>query len=69
MKKSIAILLVAASTILSLILSTALINYGAVELGALIYLIVPVTIGAGSILVFFPVDNFLKKREHLLRLV
>jgi len=63
MKKSIALLLIAASTVLSVVISMAFINYGAMELGALIYLIVPVIIGIFSSVLFFLLDHFLKNRR------
>ena len=40
--------MIAASIVLSVVISMAFFNYGAMELGALIYLIVPAIIGIFS---------------------
>jgi len=66
LKKIFSILTIAASGLLSVIIATAWINYGAIELGALIYFFIPLLILIGTVLVFLVVDIFLKGKRTLI---
>ncbi len=63
MKKITALLLIAVSTVLSLIIAMAYVNYGAVELGALAYLYGGVLAGIITILLFLLADHFFSRRR------
>ena len=57
---------IATSGILSIILATAWVNFGAIELGAIIYFILPLLIGFGTLILFWLTDKFLfQKRVYL----
>ena len=58
MTKKTSILTITASGLLSIIIATAWVNFGAISLGALIYLIVPLIIAIGTIILFFIVNEF-----------
>jgi hypothetical protein len=66
LKKVISILTIIASGLVSIIISTAWVNYGAMELGALIYLLIPLITVTGTILLFLVADIFLKEERNLL---
>ena len=63
MKKITALLLIAASTVLSVIIAMAFVNYGAVELGALGYLFAVVLTGIATILLFLLADHFFNRKR------
>ena len=50
------VLRIAASSVLSVVIAMAGVEYGAVELGALVYMIVPLFIGIVSTLLFLYLD-------------
>lgn len=54
------------SGIFSLIIATASIDYGAMELGALIYFIIPIIVLIGTIILFLVIDIFLKEIRNAL---
>jgi hypothetical protein len=54
------------SGLLSVTIATVWINYGAIELGALIYLLIPLITAIGTILLFLVADIFLKEERNLL---
>ena len=66
-KKS--VLTITASGLLSILIAVAWVNFGAVELGALIYFFVPLFIGLVTIGLFMAFDNDVLKRRQLLTLV
>ncbi len=59
MTKKSSILSIAASGLLSIIIATAWVNFGAISLGALIYLIVPSIIAIVTIILFFIVTAYI----------
>jgi len=58
------ILLIAASGVLSVIIATAGVEYGAVELGALIYVFVPMMVTAATVIIFFLMRRFLPEHKN-----
>lgn len=64
MKKYQAVLLIIASILMSVIIASAFVNFGAIELGAIYYFVLPVLFGICTVILFFPVDHFLKKHRN-----
>ena len=56
MKRSVSILLIVVSTLISVAVATAWVNYGAIELGALFYFLMPVIAGIAAIITFILID-------------
>lgn len=61
-----AILLIALSGLGSVFLATAWIEFGAMELGALMYLFVPIVVAVASIAIFSLIDFFTPRFRDLL---
>ncbi len=54
------------SGLLSIALATAWVNFGAVELGAIIYFLVPLVVALGTLILFWLTDNFIKQKRSWL---
>ena len=68
MKKYQAVLLIIASILISVIIATAFVNFGAIELGAIYYFVLPVLLGLCTVILFFPVDYYFKKHRNRITL-
>lgn len=54
---------IAASGLISIILATAWVDFGAIELGAIIYFIMPLLIGLGTLILFWLTDKFIVQKR------
>ena len=70
-KKSISIIFLLTSTLLSIAIATTLVNYGAVELGALYYFFVCAIFGLATVIAFIIADTRLSRfrREITIMLI